>query len=282
MAAASEPEHFVSELDWSPESWFKDAAGRHYNDGSLSQYTDFDVERLQRHIPEYMEIERIAKNNGTWLRMPDGTYWPGDPREWVQYMSQAVQKHNPEVFWTGIKNSQIDPNYSGQLWGVYVQGKFSAAKARTYAEDDAHTLPMFSSKNVATSEYDANQSAWHNINGKTTDDIVEKDLSNGIQTVKIKNVSDTGPENVTKRSSRYSFDDDLINYDLINTATTSQNDIILAPNSFRKSLRGNNGDFVDSSHMYRGFLPPIFFGAIGLDLFFKLNIFNAKREDADK
>ena len=64
--------------------------------------------------------------------MPDGSIWPGDPREWVHYMSKTVQKRNPEVFWTGIKSPSIDPNYNERLWGVYGQGRLSAAKARPY------------------------------------------------------------------------------------------------------------------------------------------------------
>jgi len=263
---------FKSELDWSPESWFEKASGRNYNDGTPNQYTDYDIDRLNSHIPEYLEIEKQAKVNDTWLKMPDGSIWPGDPREWVQYMSDAVQKHNPEVFWTGIKSPSINPNYSGQLWGVYGQGKLSAAKARTYATNDDHVLPMFSKKDAPATEYDANMNSWFDINGKMTNDIVNEDFSKGIQSVKKKRVSDTGSNIVRPGNSRYSFGDALTDYDIVNNSGVVQNDIILAPGSFRKSLRGNNGDYVDPTHIYRALFPLMIGGTtIGVPLF---NIYN--------
>jgi hypothetical protein len=104
-------------LDWS-KNWFE-AAGRKYKDGSPTQYTDLDIKKLESHKPEYIEIERKAKADGTWLKMPDGSIWEGDPRSWVQLKSQAAQRHNPEVFYTGIRK-EIDPNYNEQLWGLPV------------------------------------------------------------------------------------------------------------------------------------------------------------------
>lgn len=67
---------FKSELDWRPESWF---ATRPKGIGYDAQ----DVAALESHVPEYLEIEKTAKANGTWLKMEDGSYWEGDPRSWV-------------------------------------------------------------------------------------------------------------------------------------------------------------------------------------------------------
>lgn len=76
---------FKSELDWSPESWFKTRVN--------GKYDAKDVAALESHIPEYLEIERATKANGTWLKMPDGSTWPGDARSWVQMMSKAYDKY---------------------------------------------------------------------------------------------------------------------------------------------------------------------------------------------
>ena len=75
--------NFKSELDWSPESWFSTRP-------NYIGYTKEDAIELAKHIPEYHKIERIAKANGTWLKMPDGTTWPGDPRSWVQKKKKNV------------------------------------------------------------------------------------------------------------------------------------------------------------------------------------------------
>lgn len=62
---------FQSELDWSPTSWFEEA-------GNWKGYTQADIDALASHIPEYHEIERVTKANGTWLKLPNGKTWEGD------------------------------------------------------------------------------------------------------------------------------------------------------------------------------------------------------------
>lgn len=80
---------FISELDWSPESWFKNRIGG-------NGYDTEDVAALISHIPEYHKIEKEAKANGTWLKMPDGSTWEGDPRSWVQMMSEDYDKYTKD------------------------------------------------------------------------------------------------------------------------------------------------------------------------------------------
>lgn len=128
---------FISELDWSPENWFSKRTG--------GTYDAEDVKVLRSHIPEYLKIEKEAKANGTWLKMPDGSVWQGDPRSWVQIQSNNVQKMNPEQFWTGIDQS-VNPNYNGILWGTYGEGKAPAIKAREYATKDELLFPMVTPK----------------------------------------------------------------------------------------------------------------------------------------
>ena len=80
-----EEPNFHSSLDWSPEGWFGTRA--------TGNYDDEDIKALNAHLPEYLEIERIAKANNTWLKMPDGSKWEGDPRSWVQMMSKDYNKY---------------------------------------------------------------------------------------------------------------------------------------------------------------------------------------------
>lgn len=243
---------FKSDLDWS-KNWFE-AAGRKYKDGSLTEYNDRDIKRLESHIPEYIEIEKKAKADGTWLKMPDGSTWEGDPRSWVQYKSEAVQKQNPEIFATGI-HKEIDPNYNEQLWGLPFinQSKLALARARTYVDKDSKVFPMFTKKQNTEQSYtfDAKGSYWQAIkdkNGgyKTTDDIVDQNSKKKL--VKIDNVIDIGDHKVPADSKYY--------YEGIgNNEQIPQNDIIIQPNVFRKSLIGNNGDFKHPTNMFRGLIP---------------------------
>ena len=76
---------FVSELDWSPEGWFSTRSNKTYDAD--------DVKALKSHISEYLKIEQEAKANGSWLKMPDGSTWTGDPRSWVQMQSKDYDKY---------------------------------------------------------------------------------------------------------------------------------------------------------------------------------------------
>lgn len=254
--------NFKSELDWSPKSWFEEAAGRKYKDGSKNQYNDADIKALESHIPEYEEIERTAKLNGTWLKMPDGSTWEGDPRSWVQYMSKAAQEaakgQKKEIFWTGIHAKEVDPNFMERIWGLPAENQsiVAPAKAATYAPDDSKVMPMLTVKYEdpeAISVIDAEGYDWHaiphNKEFKKTDDVVDAVFSRkGKKTVKINNVLDTGDYNVPS-SSKYYYEG------IGNNKRIQQNNIILNNGTFRKALIGNNGNFKHPTHIYRGLIP---------------------------
>lgn len=234
-----------SELDWSPEGWFSTRP-------SYIGYDAKDVAELKSHIPEYLNIERQAKANGTWLKMPDGSTWFGNPRRWVQFMSKDVQKHNPELFWTGIHTTSINPNYTGRLWGVFGKDRLVPARARTYTSNDVFVYPMFSKRSARTRVIDLEGRPWHNtrIDGKKyLDDLIDSEVSKGTQTTKVYNVKDTGDigGKISPSDTKY-YHPDI-------TGKTPQNDIIISENSFRKSLLGNNGSFSHPSNMYKATIP---------------------------
>ena len=95
-----------SKLDWRPDSWL----GERAESVTGPKYTEEDVRIFRSHVPEYKKIEREARKNGTWLQMPNGTTWTGDPREWVMMQSEAFKK-----------NYQENPWYTGQAeWATKV------------------------------------------------------------------------------------------------------------------------------------------------------------------
>ena len=101
----------VSHLDWSPQSWFGEA-------GNRKTWTKQDEDILQSHVPEYLEIEKTAKQNGTFLKNSDGSTWKGDPREWVMRKSKNAEKWSTEETWyTGVPNEiNFNENYNGDVW----------------------------------------------------------------------------------------------------------------------------------------------------------------------
>ena len=263
---------FKSELDWSPKSWYEDAAGRKYKDKSWNEYNDADIASLESHIPEYTEIERKAKLDGTWLKMPDGSTWEGDPRDWVVLQSKAVQDLNPEVFITGVSKRK-NPTFDNVVWGLPIknQGKLAFARARTYADDDMHVFPMVTRKledPELITTFDAKGANWSVIldkEGKAirTDDIVDANYRGRKRKVDINNVIDIGDKKVPA-DSKYYFEG------IGNNERIPQNNTIIYPRTLRKALHGSNGDFKHPTHIYRGLIPIATIGT-GYSLFDEFN-----------
>ena len=118
-----------SELNWDAHDWLSKRVDKPVG----LKYTPRDVEIFNSHIPEYQQIERDTKANGTWLKMPDGSTWEGDPRAWVMMQSQAYKKNYSSTPWyTGqaawptkydYGNGTVETNklarapyYNGQMW----------------------------------------------------------------------------------------------------------------------------------------------------------------------
>lgn len=103
----------VSQLDWSPQSWFGDA-------GKRTKWTKEDEKILQSHVPEYLNIERESKENGTWLKMQNGDIWEGDPREWVMRKSRNAEPwETNEIWYTGVPNDiTFNEQYIGDTWAT--------------------------------------------------------------------------------------------------------------------------------------------------------------------
>lgn len=80
------------------------------------------------HTPEYLNIEKAAKANGTWLKNADGSDWTGfinsrgkvskDPHVWVMQQSEAGQQWSDEMLGAGMKKDRAAefPTYNGELW----------------------------------------------------------------------------------------------------------------------------------------------------------------------
>lgn len=238
----------VSELDWSPESWFSKRPGNlglPYNSKTNPMgYTDFDVRSLKSHIPEYIKIEMDSKANGTWLKMPDGSTWTGDPRSWVQLMSKNGQRLSGERLFSGIpKEIDFNPEYTGEVWA----DKERLMSSYWSGEDLVRPGFVFELTPAKGKRFvvDAKGHGWNDIpikqNGITlpiakdwkaaiTDDVVDYAISNGYNTTQINNVVEGSGDLVT--------------------------DVVVHPNFARKALLGNNGNFnFSNKNLFRVLMP---------------------------
>ena len=245
---------FTSELDWTPENWF----GTRLTGG----YDAEDIAALKAHIPEYNAIEEEAKRNGTWLKMPDGSTWEGDPRSWVQLQSKDGQKllqkplyHGNSNIYTNIDGNDVTPSTLGKgvLWT-------SSNKYLPLTYGNKH-YTFAISKGTPMAEINAGGRNWNNLKGlnlgyESTND-VSWDLLNDDNVVKIKDVVDIGSD-PRWRPGRNGLPQAVSNEDMTHYTDRvfKGDDYIFGEDIPRKSLLGNNGNFdFTESNIYKGLIP---------------------------
>lgn len=245
---------FTSELDWSPDSWF----GTRVN----GAYDADDVAALQSHVPEYLTIEQKAKADGTWLKMPDGSTWKGDPRSWVQLQSkegqQLMQKpfyHGDTYRFTDMDGNDVTPERLGEgvLWSS--SNKYLPL---TYGN---HHYTLSIPKDTKIVGIDAQGRNYNNLESlglgyKKTDDVTW-DLLSDDNVVGIKNVIDVGHDPRWK-AGKNGLPQSLPNEEIKDyfKRVFTGGDYVLGEWTPRKSLLGNNGNFdLANPNIYKGVLP---------------------------
>lgn len=247
-------QQFQSELNWDPQNWF----GNRIN----GSYDKDDVASLISHIPEYLQIEKQAKQNGTWLKMVDGSTWDGDPRSWVQLMSKDGGKLQKRILYHGDDDTylshgmDVTPETIGNkiLWtstNKYLPATYGSNRYQL-------TIP----NGVSNTVFDAEGRFWNNLSApsgykyRNTND-VSLDLLKDNNTVNINNVVDVGPSikykpgingmpDVLPSEKLYDYYDRVFKGD----------DVILGKDVPRKSLLGNNGDFdLLNKNIYKSLIP---------------------------
>lgn len=236
---------FQSELDWSPKSWFEEAAGRKYKDGSKSQYTDEDIKILKSHLPEYYKIEEQAKKNGNWLKMEDGSTWKGDPRSWIQLQSEQGKYLVPRRMFNAMSSNQrrMDyPEYEGQTW---LQDDYNMAlkwSGKNYNPNEGGIFEITYPKNIPTYEIDAEGKLWNELPNVFNHKLGNRTLSQ-LTTNSAASLAEMRGYGATKIDNVIEGFGDLVN------------DVVLKEGTPRKSLLGNNGDFnLKNKNIYRGII----------------------------
>jgi len=253
---------FVSELDWTPQGWF-DKYRPH-------EYDVTDITALESHVPEYHQIEQQAKANGTWLRMPDGSTWEGDPRGWVMSQSKNVRdNYRNEVLHHGEDTYFDDMSFYQDEEGNNITGEVLGERplwtstnhrvASTYGND---IYPFVIPKNAdIRTVADAEGRSFNEVIAGTnidTDKLVYPNLTED-NVVRINNVVDPGIHTPIPSSK-----------DALPNETVSDyfkrkylgDDLVLGQNVRRKSLYGNNGNFdLGNFNIFKGLFP------VGIGLF---------------
>lgn len=238
-----------SNLTWDAEQMLKD--------GNNHAYTQEDIDILNSHIPEYKKIEKAAKANGTYLRMPDGSTWRGDPREWVIAQSNNVKaNYIDEILTHGNSDSWIDKNgrdVTGDILGKkaiwtstnpYLGGTYGNKRYRFVIPKNTDIKTMA----------DAEGRFFREVKpGMDTDMIVYPNLTED-NVIRINNVVDRGPYQFFREEHpKPLHKETLKNY---NERVFTGDDLVLGENIRRKALLGNNGEFdISSPNIFKGTIP---------------------------
>ena len=243
---------FKSELDWSPKSWFQKRADK--------KWTKQDEDALISHLQEYLDIEKKAKQNGTWLKNKDGSTFDGDPRSWVQMQSDSFKKsYNDEILTHGEDAiNDIFGDFYGDGVGAGIGDKVlwtstNKLLGKTYGND---VFSLAALKNAKTNVVaDAEGRQWLNvIQGKDTNNLVYLNLTND-NIVRINNVVDVGPNIKWREIKDFRKNETVPEY--LSRKYTGD-DVVIGQDVSRKSIVGNNGDFnpIDKN-IYRALIPLI-------------------------
>lgn len=248
---------FKSELDWSPKSWFQKRVDK--------KWTKQDEDALISHLQEYLDIEKKAKQNGTWLKNKDGSTFDGDPRSWVQMQSDSFKKsYNDEILTHGEDAiNDLFGDFYGDGVGAGIGDKVlwtstNKLLGKTYGND---VFSLAALKNAKTNIVaDAEGRPWLDvIQGKDTNNLVYPNLTND-NIVRINNVVDAGPNIKWSEIKDFRKNETIPEY--LSRKYTGD-DVVIGQDVSRKSIVGNNGDFnpIDKN-IYRSLIPLI--GTYGL------------------
>lgn len=248
---------FKSELDWSPESWLSKRVDK--------KWTKQDEDALISHLQEYLDIEKKAKQNGTWLKNKDGSIFDGDPRSWVQMQSDSFKKnYNDEILTHGEDAiNDLFGDFYGDGVGAGIGDKVlwtstNKLLGKTYGND---VFSLAALKNAKTNIVaDAEGRPWLDvIQGKDTNNLVYPNLTND-NIVRINNVVDAGPNIKWSEIKDFRKNETIPEY--LSRKYTGD-DVVIGQDVSRKSIVGNNGDFnpIDKN-IYRSLIPLI--GTYGL------------------
>lgn len=243
---------FKSELDWSPKSWFQKRADK--------KWTKQDEDALISHLQEYLDIEKKAKQNGTWLKNKDGSTFDGDPRSWVQMQSDSFKKsYNDEILTHGEDAiNDLFGDFYGDGIGTGIGDKVlwtstNKLLGKTYGND---VFSLAALKNAKTNIVaDAEGRPWLNVvQGKDTNNLVYPNLTND-NIVRINNVVDAGPNIKWSEIKDFRKNETVPEY--LSRKYTGD-DVVIGQDVSRKSIVGNNGDFnpIDKN-IYRALIPLI-------------------------
>lgn len=198
-------------------------------------------------LKEYLNIENTFKGTKDWLKMPDGSYWQGDPRAWIQMQSNKFKStfKEPTVIYHGSPNGQITEFKTPGSIGYERAGKRSTGDGGIYTSPNKSYADRYQADNLMTEHipegaktytligdlsnmYDAGGKSFINLDGIT---MLPSKLTNE-NVILLKSKGYNGIKNFYPRKNKPEH--------------------IFFNSSDIKSLEGNNGNFdISNSNIFK-------------------------------
>lgn len=131
--------NYQSENDWSAELWLNQRP----EEAEPPTREDYII--YNYNVPEAIYREKEAKDNGTYLQLPDGTPWTGDPRiPSIMQMENFKKNFRPKRYYSGQDTREAILNFlnhSGSKWLSNNRGA-GDAYAHIYTWDKDAQTPL--------------------------------------------------------------------------------------------------------------------------------------------
>ena len=214
----------------------------------------------KEHLQEYASIEKESKLNGTWLRMPNGSIWNGDPRSWVQMQSKDFKKFMSN-------NNTSTPVFPNTVFVTRSPNKFDSFESKYigtnfdkhhYSGDYGSGFYFHPQSSVKNGIFDHGVGAYgeniYNVITNISTPYTPSSMADG-QFSSFSELFNTPsqPEWMKKFDSLYS-----VPVDITTDIGSYKPELVIKNPRNIKSIIGNNGDFnINSSNIYKSLIPLV-------------------------
>jgi hypothetical protein len=246
-------EQYDSQIDW--EKWNK------------------EIPQNKPLLEEYHNIEETTKNNGTWMKNPDGSSFTGTPEQFVQQNSSNFKKAfgnsklvNPDG------SPTIQYHGSAKRFDIFDESKFQLGDAG-YSGVGIYTSPSKTTGNSYTLSSSKNhigdiEPTLYELYGQANNPISSSQLINEGKGRDLFNFHRDAnwQGNLSSYESLRDFDaaisDQLTGVENIRPWNDAR-EIVFPTNKQLKSAVGNNGMFdMNNPNIYKALLPAVGIGAV--------------------
>ena len=215
-------------------------------------------------MDEYLQIEKTAKQNGTWMKNSDGSAFQGTPEQFVQQQSSNFKKAFPDILKDSKGNILRVNHGSPEKFTEFDKTKFASTTDQGDKGVGTYVTPLDYSKNYGHNEYNLYVNAKSPINASNfIDPSIPISARAHLADKYLRYFHRNIPEKLKNRVNQYLDKDIVIGDEFYPNVNEKAFEMVVPFNNRMKSAIGNNGMFdMTNPNIYKGLIPTI--GTYGL------------------